>query len=156
MLSISHAAAGAFIAVKITNPYLAIPLILASHYALDAVAHWDVGTGLGKGTKSSKLAFLHEIPDLIFACLFVFAMYYDSYKLLPNEIWNWQLTSPYWGGFLALIPDFLEAPRNFLRKEPFFLKPLNHFHHHFHHSIPRPLDGLAPQLILLALIWYFH
>jgi hypothetical protein len=156
MLSISHAATGAFIAVKVGNPLLSIPLILASHYALDAVAHWDAGTGLGSGKKSTRQAILHEIPDLILAGILVLAMYYNDHRLLPLSTFNLALLTPYWGAFLGLLPDFLEAPKNFLKKEPWFLKPINRSHHAFHHSIPRPIDGLAPQLLLLTLLWYFR
>lgn len=144
MLSISHAASGAFIAVKIGNPYLAIPLILLSHYLEDAVPHWDVGTGLSKGTKSPFLAFRHEIIDLILASVLVMAMFADYGP------------TPYWGALVALVPDFLEAPRNFWKWEPAWLTPLNRFHHSFHHSIPRLLDGLAPQFILLVILWLFR
>lgn len=152
MLSISHAAAGAALAVAIPNPAVSIPLIFASHYLLDAVAHWDAGTGLSSGKKSIKSAILHEIPDLLLAAILVLVIFplpsYDPSSLL--HAWK---QPQVWGAFLALVPDFLEAPRNFLKYEPWFLKPINNFHHSFHHSIPRVLDGLTPQLLLLVLIW---
>lgn len=146
MLSISHAVTGAFIAVNIGNPYLAIPLILLSHYLEDAVPHWDVGTGMGKGIKSPGLALRHEVVDIILAGLLVFAFY-------PHSL-SFSLTAPIWGAFFGLLPDFLEAPRNFFKWEPAWLKPLNEFHHSFHHSIPRVLDGLTPQVILLVALWF--
>lgn len=146
MLSISHAVTGAFIAVNIGNPYLAIPLILLSHYLEDAVPHWDVGTGMGKGIKSPGLALRHEVVDIILAGLLVFAFY-------PHSL-SFSLTAPIWGAFFGLLPDFLEAPRNFFKWEPAWLKPLNEFHHSFHHSIPRILDGLTPQVILLVALWF--
>lgn len=144
MLSISHAATGAFIAVKIGNPYLAIPLILLSHYAEDAIPHWDAGTGLGSGKKTSRQAFIHGSIDLALAGTLVIIMF-RSHGVIP-----------YWGAFLGLLPDFLEAPRNFLNWEPAFLAPLSRFHHSFHHSIPRVVDGLAPQLLLLTILWIFR
>ena len=144
MLSISHALTGAFIAVKVGNPALAIPLILLSHYIEDAIPHWDVGTGLTKGVKSPTLALRHEFIDLTISGLLVIIMF------------NQHGITPYWGAFLALVPDLLEAPRNFWKWEPVWLAPLNRFHHSFHHSIPRMWDGLAPQLLLLILLWIFH
>ncbi|MFZ2199576.1 MAG: hypothetical protein WAV40_02220 [Microgenomates group bacterium] len=157
MLSISHAATGAFIAVKIGNPWLAIPLILLSHYLEDAIPHWDAGTGLGSGKKTRLDAFNHGVIDLALAGLVVLAMYYSRFPIVPNladaSVWNF---APYWGAFFGLLPDFLEAPRNFLHYEPWFLKPLNKFHHSFHHSIPRMIDGLAPQLLLLTILWFFR
>lgn len=157
MLSISHAATGAFIAVKIGNPALAIPLILLSHYLEDAIPHWDAGTGLGSGKKTRKQAIIHGMIDLAIAGVIVLVFYSPQFPLAQNlaspSIKN---LAPYWGAFFALLPDFLEAPRNFLRYEPWFLKPVNHFHHSFHHSIPRVLDGLAPQFILLVLLWAYR
>ena len=149
MLSIAHATTGAFIATKISNPWVSIPLILAFHYILDAIPHWDMGTGLSNGSKTSKQAFLGEIPDLIIAGLLIIVFFQIG---KPLEF-TWQGLAPYWGGMLGLFPDFLEAPKNFLKKEPKILKPLNKFHHSIHHSIPHKLAGLLPQFILLALIY---
>lgn len=41
MLETPHVAVGAAIATKIPNPYIAIPLALASHFILDRVPHWN-------------------------------------------------------------------------------------------------------------------
>lgn len=154
MLSISHAVTGAFIAVKVTNPALAIPLILLSHYLEDAIPHWDVGTGMSKGLKSPTLALRHEFVDLALAGIFVILMYpHLEFRIWDFEFWR---QAPIWGALLGLLPDFLEAPRNFLKYEPVWLRPINRFHHSFHHSIPRPLDGLAPQFILLTILWFLR
>lgn len=152
MLSISHAATGAFIAVKVGNPFLAIPLILISHYIEDAISHWDVGTGLGKGLKSPKSAFLHEIFDLTLAGILVLLLFPLPFDI-RYSIFDILLYPPVWGAFIGLLPDFLEAPRNFFKYEPWWLKPINKFHGSFHHSIPRPLDGLAPQILLLVILF---
>lgn len=156
MLSISHAVTGAFIAVKVGNPALAIPLILLSHYLEDAVPHWDAGTGLTKGVKTPGDALKHEIIDLALAGILVLVFYYSRFPLIPYTSYSIKSTTPYWGALFALLPDFLEAPRNFWKTEPRWLTPLNRFHHLFHHSIPRALDGLAPQIILLTLLWLFR
>lgn len=152
MLSISHTLAGAAIATHVHNPYLAIPLILASHYLLDAIPHWDAGTGLSNGDKSVHTAILHEIPDLLLSTILVLIFF----PPLPSTFSSFSSIfsyPPFWGAFVALLPDFLEAPRNFLHWEPRWLTPINRFHHSFHHSIPRLLDGISPQLLLLMIIW---
>lgn len=156
MLSISHAVTGAFIATKVTNPSLAVPLILLSHYLEDAVPHWDVGTGMSKGLKNPLLALRHEFVDLALAGILVLVFFPSALPQLNNSrflIANW---APIWGAIVGLLPDFLEAPRNFWKSEPFWLKPLNRFHASFHHSIPRPIDGLAPQALLLAILWFLR
>lgn len=154
MLSLSHATTGAFIATKLGNPALAIPLILLSHYLEDAIPHYDAGTGLSRGTKTRKTAFIWGVIDLTLAAVLVLAMY----PHLGFRIWDlgfWRQT-PIWGAFFGLLPDFLEAPRNFLHYEPSWLKPINQFHGSFHHSIPKVVVGLAPQVILLSLLWLYR
>ncbi len=155
MLSISHAVTGAFIAVKIGNPFLAIPLILLSHYLEDAVPHWDVGTGLTKGVKSPWTALQHEVFDLALAGILVIIYFPLSSYHLSSIVYHLQ-DPQIWGAIFGLLPDFLEAPRNFWKYEPAWLAPLNRFHHGFHHSIPRIWDGLAPQFILLIVLWIFR
>jgi hypothetical protein len=151
MLSISHAVTGAFIAVKIGNPYLSIPLIIMSHYLEDAIPHWDAGTGLSTGKKTRSMAIKHGLIDLALAAVIVYAFYPTTLSLQ-----NLLFSPASYGAFFGLFPDFLEAPRNFLKYEPWFLKPLNRFHHSFHHSIPRMFDGLFPQILLLILLWIFR
>ena len=157
MLSISHAVTGAFIATKVSNPVLAIPLILLSHYLEDAIPHWDAGTGLGSGKKTRQMALTHGIIDLALAGIIVLVFYYSRYPLVPNfAIASVQNFAPYFGAFIALLPDFIEAPRNFFKYEPAWLRPINKFHQSFHHSIPRMFDGLAPRILLLIILWIFR
>ena len=44
MLQTPHVVIGTAIAIKVGNPYLAIPLALASHFVLDRVPHWNPHT----------------------------------------------------------------------------------------------------------------
>jgi len=149
MLSVAHTAAGAFIATKLPYPLVSIPLIIASHYILDFVPHWDAGTGLSSGKKSPSQAFMAEIPDLILSFILI-VVFFQIGKPLS---FTTEGLSPYWGAFFAILPDFLEAPRNFLKKEPSALKPLNNFHHSFHNSTPNKLKGLLPQILLITIIY---
>lgn len=157
MLSIAHAATGAVIATHLSAP-IAIPLILASHYALDAVAHHDAGTGLSSGKKTRKTALILGILDLVLAGIIVLFMYPPTSpsctsNYVPCTVYHLLQMPSVWGAFLGLVPDFLESPRNFLKYEPKWLKPINIFHGSFHHSIPNIPAGLAPQIILLTILW---
>ncbi len=147
MLSIAHTATGALIATKIGNPLISIPLIIASHYLLDTIPHWDVGTGLSSGRKSSSAAFQHELIDLAISGFVVYFLFQSGSAHINFSAWG--------GAFTALIPDFLEVPENFLNLDIKQLRPLNRFHHSIHHSIPDVLGGLIPQFILLLLIAIF-
>lgn len=155
MLSLAHATTGAVIATHIGNPILAIPIILATHYLEDAVCHYDAGTGLSSGRKTRRTALILGIIDLILAALFVLYLYPPASTSLSTLLSHLSSLSVF-GAFVGLIPDFLEAPRNFLHYEPKWLKPINKFHASFHHSIPDIAAGLAPQVILLTLLWIFR
>src|SRR5690349_18002835 len=107
MLSISHALTGAFIATKVHNPILAIPLVLASHYLEDWILHWDVGTGLSNGTRKKSTAIFLEVFDLLISFVLVYAWFQAGKPSLNFDAWL--------GAFFGLLPDFVEAPRNFLK-----------------------------------------
>jgi len=148
MLSISHSVTGAFIATKLPHPLLFIPLIFASHYLEDWMPHWDVGTGLSSGKRKRSHAIILELIEL---CI-TFAMIYFIWQHGSQEIvWNAWI-----GAFTGLVPDFLEAPRNFLYWEPAIIRPLNHIHALFHHSTPNMLFGLAPQIVVVGAIIALH
>lgn len=145
MLSISHVATGAFVAAKISNPVIAIPLILAFHYLEDWIPHWDVGTGLSTGKRKKQTALILEVIELVIAFGIVFLFWGNRQTLLDP----WIII----GAIMGIVPDLLEAPRNFLHYEPFWLKPVNEFHAQFHHSTPDMLIGLTPQVVLLIVIF---
>lgn len=146
MLSIPHALTGAFIASKFSNPLIYIPITLACHYIQDWIPHWDVGTGLSKGKRKRSTAFALELVDLAITVALIYWFWNDrASDSTYYHIW--------FGAFIGLLPDFMEAPRNFLKWEPFFFKPFNDLHGKFHHSIPNMWLGLAPQFIVVIAIW---
>lgn len=145
MLSIPHALTGAFIASKLPHPLLYIPLAFAFHYLEDWIPHWDVGTGLTKGTRKRSTAIKLEMIDLAITVAMVYFFWKDQPQALQYHIWL--------GAFAGLLPDFLESPRNFLKWEPAVFKPLNNLHGYFHFSTPNMLIGLFPQLVVVAVIW---
>jgi hypothetical protein len=145
MLSIPHALTGSFIASKLPDPILYIPLAIGMHYLQDWIPHWDVGTGLSSGKRKRSTAIKLELIDLAITIGMIFWFWQRGESTILYHIWL--------GAFFGLLPDFLEAPRNFLKWEPGFLKPFNNFHHNFHHSIPNRALGLAPQVVVVLCIW---
>jgi hypothetical protein len=145
MLSIAHSVTGAFIATTLPDPLLYVPTIFASHYLGDWIPHWDVGTGLSSGKRKRSTAIILELGELAIT----FGLVYFFWQHGHQEI-NW---TAWIGAGVALLPDFLEAPRNFLKWEPWFIKPFNQFHGLFHHSTPNQLFGLLPQIMVVAVIW---
>jgi hypothetical protein len=145
MLSISHSITGAFIASKLPHPGLYVPLTLAAHYFQDWIPHWDVGTGLSNGKRKRKSAVVMELIELVIAATLIYFFWQRGQAQIQWHIWI--------AAFVGLIPDFLEAPRNFLKWEPNWLKPINAFHNLFHHSTLNKYVGLTPQIILVAAVW---
>ena len=146
MLSIPHSLTGAFIASKLPHPAIYIPLTLAAHYFQDWIPHWDCGTGLSKGTRKRSTAILLELVDLAVTVGLVYLFWQRGNAEIQWHVWL--------GALMGIVPDLLESPRNFLRWEPAFLKPINSFHSKFHHSIPNMAQGLAPQVVVVAVIWF--
>lgn len=145
MLSIPHSLTGAFIASKVGHPGLYIPLTLASHYLQDWIPHWDCGTGLSSGKRKRSTAIILELFDLAFSVALIYFFFQYGKSEIQWHIWL--------GGLFGIVPDLLEAPRNFLKWEPWFLKPINSFHAQFHESIPVIWLGLLPQVIVVGAIW---
>lgn len=146
MLSISHSLTGAFIATKLPHPLLYIPLIFASHYLEDWIPHWDVGTGLSSGKRKRSTAIILELGELVITGGLIY-LYFQFGMKEPN-VHAWA------GASIALVPDFMEAPRNFLKWEPWFIKPFNQLHGMFHHSTHIKWFGLMPQVLLAGAIWF--
>ena len=144
MLSISHSLTGAFIATKLPSPFLFIPLIFLSHYLEDWIPHWDMGTGLSSGKRSRRAALLLEVGELALTFSLVYWFWQAGTGVLNSTAWA--------GAFVGLVPDFLEAPRNFLKWEPQLIKPLNQIHGFFHHSTPNMAFGLVPQVLVVVMV----
>ncbi len=148
MLSIPHTLTGAFLASRLPHPALYIPLTLGMHYLQDWIPHWDVGTGLSSGKRKRSTAILLELVELGISAYLVHLFFITSNPELSLHIWAGALT--------GIAPDLLESPRNFLRWEPFFLKPINAFHAMFHHSTPSMVIGLLPQVVLVIVLWFLR
>jgi len=145
MLSIVHGPTGAFIASKIPNPLISIPLILASHYLEDRVPHWDVGQGLIHAKKSKLKAFFEE---LIFDFPLSIAIVYIFFQM--GHPFNWQI---WLGWFIGLLPDFLEFPYVFLNMKFFPIRELADFHGWVHRSTKSFFWGVLPQISILIYIF---
>ena len=145
MLSISHTLTGAFIASKLPHPALYVPLTLGMHYLQDWIPHWDVGTGLSNGKRKRNTAIILEIIELGISVSLIYCFFGGLGAELQPHIWL--------GALMGIAPDLMEAPRNFLKWEPRFIKPFSKFHRLFHHSTHNVLVGLLPQVLVVVLIW---
>lgn len=147
MLSIAHGPTGAFIATKIKNPYISIPLAILAHYIEDRVPHWDVGQGLTNGKKKKSHSFLQELFIDFPLSLVVTFLLFQIGRPFDYHIWL--------GWFAGLLPDFIEFPRLFLKQNHKLLEWHHKFHKRFHVSIPNKFWGLLPQVLVILIIYYF-
>lgn len=151
MFLTTHALTGAFLATKISSPVYSYPFVLAIHFAMDRIPHWDFGTGLRRSDGRVALA---KRKKAVFLGLFDLLAALSSSWLFFQKTWPPNLAL--WGGvFLSLLPDFLEIPPLFFNLWFFPFQKLDQLHSHFfHRGAPFP-KGIFSQLVILALIFYF-
>lgn len=157
-----HFITGAAITKLIPNKLIAYPLAFLSHFLLDALPHTDYSLrGISSGWK--KKNFYESISSLILDTLFgiafiiIWAMAFDNFNVNTALI----------GGFLGILPDFLNLisylfhNKNFLLfikghpltdLEEFKTKTQNRyyrFHHWVHNKFEPPNSiGVITQIII--------
>ena len=101
MTATGHALIGTVIAAKIGNPALAVPIAFASHFAADAIPHWD--TGYHRRQKSKQRFFTQTFVDV--AIGFILA-----YGLIRLFFPSTNYTYAFFIILIAQLPDWLTAP----------------------------------------------
>jgi len=101
MTATGHALIGTVIAAKIGNPALAVPIALASHFAADALPHWD--TGYHRTHKSKRRFFIQSFLDVILGFVL-------SYLLINFFFPSTNLVYAFFIILMAQLPDWLTAP----------------------------------------------
>ena len=84
MLETPHVAVGVAIATKIPNPFIAVPLAVASHFVLDRIPHWNphLYTETQKRGKPSPKSTKIAIIDI--ASAFALGSFF-AYRALPDQ-----------------------------------------------------------------------
>lgn len=137
MTATSHAILGTIIAAKISNPYLAIPLTIASHIAADFIPHWDTATNRRK--KSKHRTFIDSSLDV--ALGFILS-YLILLFLFPQTNFQYALLLI----ILSQSPDWLTAPYYFFNIKFF------RFAYNFQKIYDRDLDkpwGIINQVVII-------
>jgi hypothetical protein len=98
MTATAHALVAGAIARAVPNPYLAIPLAITSHFIMDAIPHWDIGTSWRTRSKAvtGALAIGETVLGITLA-YFLFRGKVETPLLLSTII-------------ASELPDWLEAP----------------------------------------------
>lgn len=145
-------ALGAAIATKIPNPFISIPLALASHFILETVPHWNPHLNTetkkyGKPTKKSTIiTTIDATSALILGSSIAFSPLAGSTS--PFVVLACCLAS--------VIPDLIEAPYFFLGIKTKFLKSWIALQKSIQVDVS-VIPGLITQLLVLSstLYWIF-
>jgi len=140
MTATSHALIGTVIAAKISNPALAIPLALASHFVADMIPHWD--EALERKEKGLDRVFIESCADLLLG----FALSYTLiFFLFPqtNLLYAFLLI------IVAQLPDWLMAPYLFLKINAF--KWAYHLGKVTNREVDKPW-GIVTQILAVSLL----
>lgn len=97
MRAINHSLTGALIGLTISQPVIAIPLALASHFVLDAVPHFDITKNKKQWIASKRFRYLLYLDAALCFMLVV--------TLFANQPVNWLLASVC--AFVAAAPDLI-------------------------------------------------
>lgn len=118
MLETPHVAVGAAIASRIPNPYIAIPLALASHLIMDQVPHWNPHsyTEVKNHGKISSQTRLLALVDVGFALALGF---FVASKAMPD---TYHAGTIILACFASVLPDVSKAPYFLLGKRDGLLK----------------------------------
>lgn len=141
MVSLAHALTGASIACAFPNPVIYVPSSLVSHYILDAIPHYDLGSTIKNYKKNKKTSLCLAFFDVLFAFFAIMI-----FGFLTKQKFNF-----YFGAFLGILPDLIEAPLNFFNKKYKFLIIFNKFHGKYHHNSKKMTTGIITQIITIAL-----
>ncbi len=145
MTATGHAVIGTVIAAQISNPLIAIPLALVSHFAADAYPHWDTGTNQKK--KSHAALWFHSLLDVIISYIVPF---YLIMYLSPTT----NLLYVYLLVFCAQFFDWVTAPYVFLHWKFFPFNIPYKLQQPFDNRMDKPWGIVLQVAVLLVLIAY--
>jgi len=149
MLCTPHLLTGAAIVMAVPQPELSLPLAFLSHFVLDTIPHTEPGTFLSQTrtepTIPSKTEMKWAALDFFLGFLILVFLFL-------------RLRNPFllYGGFLAVLPDFINnVPYRHQLKRFFGLKQIHWLHCRAHFTLEKkywPL-GVFTQLILLLAVF---
>lgn len=148
MTATGHALVAALIAAKFTNPYIALPLSFASHFACDVLPHWDSGTH--RREKSKNRFIMEAVLDVIIGFIAAFVLY----NMVTTD-------RNYMFLFLAIIsaqlPDWIMAPYLIFGSQGKLFawsKWMYTLQHKFNSRLDQPW-GVITQVLTVVLLYIF-
>lgn len=141
MTATNHALTGALIGLTISNPVLALPLAFLSHFALDAIPHFDP-PGNEKERLGAKSFPLQLLADATLCFLLVVAL-----ALSHPRHWLTAAIS----AFLATSPDLFWIPKFVAARRSGKLLANTNWFWRFHSWIQW---RTSPKLIWVEVVWF--
>lgn len=152
MIELPHTIVGAAIATKIGNPYLALPIALASHFILDLTPHWNphLNKELKEFGKVTKLTTYTIVIDVFLSLIAGFLI---AGKTLPD---TGKFLIVIAGCFLAVLPDVAEGPYFFFTKKSGWVKKLVGFQSKLQFNVPIVPGLISQALVIAAALWWVY
>ncbi|WFU14605.1 hypothetical protein [Bradyrhizobium sp. CB3481] len=153
MILSTHAVVGGAIASFFpSDPFFAALAGFASHFAIDAIPHWDYplrSISVGKDADDQRLR-LNRAVIIDVMCVGV-----DASAGLALVIWLFATTASVWtialGAIAAMVPDPLQFAHSIYPREP--LVTLQHFHVWIHSKRKLPWKlGVSSQIVFAAVV----
>lgn len=141
MLTTPHLLVGAAIGSQFHNPYIVVPVAVASHFVLDGIPHL---MGIVEVHDLDKKDLVLVASDVILGISLVYILSHSSVD--PGMI--------YLGAFSAMVPDFHHSFQALFG--PNRLKKYTSFHLRFHYKKKMSLlPGIATQVLTVLLAGVF-
>lgn len=143
MTATGHAVIGTAIAASISNPFLAIPLSVASHIAADMFPHWDPGTNRDK--KTPDRFFAEAVFDVVASIVVTFLL---IIFVFPQT----NIFYAYLNVFAAQFLDWASMPYLFFKiKNPTIFYHVYRFQKRINNRMDKPW-GIVGQVGILVLL----
>ena len=153
MLETPHVALGIAIAVKSGNPWVAIPLSLASHFLLAKVPHWNPHfySETQKFGQPKKISTYIAIADEVIAIALTLFL---AYKFMPDVNKSFLILVC---STLSVLPDQIKIPYFFYNIRFGLIKKWVDFERKIQIEI-KPFWGIVTQIcvVVASLFWIFN
>ena len=143
MLELPHVLVGAAIATSVSNPVLAFPLALASHFITDYVPHWNphINTEIKKYGSITQKSLLILAADSGGALVLGASIAYLKSQSLSQFLVIMACC------LMAVLPDVLEIPYYFFKQKIKWMEDLITFQRSHQWNVP-VLWGMLAQIIV--------
>lgn len=98
MTATAHALVAGAVASRFANPATAVTLALISHYIMDSIPHWDIGTNWR--TRAKNITGGLAVIETLFGISLSYMLFRSS---VPLFLWAITVGA-------SLLPDWLETP----------------------------------------------